>query len=504
MLGKALRPPPDKDKGLTDVEVRYRQRYVDLMTNERTRRIFDIRRKTIRAIRHHLEDRGFWEVEGPMLGSIQGGATARPFITHHNALDIDMYLRIALELHLKRLVVGGMERVFELGRVFRNEGIDVRHNPEFTMLEAYQAFGDYSDMMDLVEGMVVAAVTEALDGNFVVRVGDHSVDMSPPWPRISMADLIEEKLGVRLDPTMPVEEARQILDSLHIEWETSWGSGKLMKQVVDERIQHDIVNPIFCVDYPQEVSPLARVHRSKPGYVERFELMVAGFELCNAYSEQNDAAQQLAAFEVEARAKADGDPEAGDIDLDYVRALEYGLPCTGGLGIGIDRLVMLLSEADNIREVILFPTMRPEAGQGGPQGPRRPTGSQGLGRLEPPARPSSNEPAGFDRRHDHRPGGGEDAADAAGKTTPQKDHAANAGDTRRSGRFPAAGDAHPVLPLPAAAVRPTHRTGVVSGHRPAGDPPGRPQPAFPGHPDRSRQAASLADLHRAFRDRSGR
>ena len=314
-LGKALRPPPDKDKGLVDVEVRYRQRYVDLMTNERTRRIFEIRRRVIRAIRGHLDDRGFWEVEGPMLGSIQGGATARPFISHHNALDIDMYLRIALELHLKRLVVGGMERVFEIGRVFRNEGIDVRHNPEFTMLEAYQAFADYVDMMDLVEGMVVAAIRDALDGNFVVKVGDHTVDLTPPWPRITMSDLIEQKLGVRMDPTMPVEEARAILDGLHIEWENGWGSGKLMKQVVDEKIQHDIVDPIFCIDYPQEVSPLARVHRSRPGYVERFELMVAGFELCNAYSEQNDAKQQLAAFELEARAKAEGDPEAGDIDL---------------------------------------------------------------------------------------------------------------------------------------------------------------------------------------------
>jgi lysyl-tRNA synthetase class 2 len=391
LLGNALRPPPDKDKGLTDVEVRYRQRYVDLMTNERTRQIFDIRRRVIQAIRNHLEERGFWEVEGPILQSIQGGATARPFISHHNALDIDMYLRIALELHLKRLVVGGMERVFEIGRVFRNEGVDVRHNPEFTMLEAYQAFADYNDMMDLVEGMVTAAVGAALNGNFVVKVGDHSVDMSPPWPRVTMADLIEQRLGVRLDPTMPVEQARQILDAQHVEWEADWGSGKLMKQLVDEKIQHDIVDPIFCVDYPQEVSPLARVHRSKPGYVERFELMVAGFELCNAYSEQNDAQEQLVAFEAEARAKAEGDPEAGDIDLDYVRALEYGLPCTGGLGIGIDRLVMLLSGADNIREVILFPTMRPEAGTAGPSGPaggaRRGTG---IGRLDaPPSAPAA-------------------------------------------------------------------------------------------------------------------
>ncbi len=384
MLGKALRPPPDKDKGLTDVETRYRQRYVDLMTNESTRRIFDIRRRVISAIRRHLEEHGFWEVEGPILGSIQGGATARPFITHHNALDIDMYLRIALELHLKRLVVGGMERVFELSRVFRNEGIDVRHNPEFTMLEAYQAFADYNDMMDLVEGMVVAAVSDALDGDYVVKVGGREVDLAPPWPRVQMGDLIEQRLGVRLDPTMPVDEARRILDGLGVEWEESWGSGKLMKQVVDERIQHEIVEPIFVVDYPEEVSPLARVHRSNPGYVERFELMVAGFELCNAYSEQNDAEKQMAAFELEARAKAGGDPEAGDIDFDYVRALEYGLPCTGGLGIGIDRLVMLLSGAENIREVILFPTMRPEAGSPGPTRPHGAGGKFGLGRLEIP------------------------------------------------------------------------------------------------------------------------
>jgi lysyl-tRNA synthetase, class II len=383
VLGKALRPPPDKDKAFDDVEVRYRQRYVDLMVNESSRRIFDIRRRTIFAIRRYLDEHGYWEVEGPILGSIQGGATARPFITHHNALDIDLYLRIALELHLKRLVVGGMERVFELGRVFRNEGIDVRHNPEFTMLEAYQAFADYNEIMDLVEGMIGACMNEALDGNMVVQFGEQTIDLTPPWPRITLSDLIQQRLGVDLDPTMPVEAARKILDGLGVRWEDSWGSGKLMKQVVDDKIQHDIVNPIFVIDYPQEVSPLARVHRDRPGYVERFELMVAGFELCNAYSEQNDAAAQLAAFEAEARAKAQGDPEAGDIDLDYVRALEYGLPCTGGLGIGIDRLVMLLSGAQNIREVILFPTMRPEAGTG-PTGPGGPGGSgRGSRALEP-------------------------------------------------------------------------------------------------------------------------
>ncbi len=364
LLGKAIRPLPDKDKALTDVEVRFRQRYVDLMVNERTRRIFDIRRKAMSAIRAHLEERGFWEVEGPILQSIQGGATARPFITHHNAMNIEMYLRIALELHLKRLVVGGMERVFEIGRVFRNEGVDTRHNPEFTMLEAYQAFADYNDMMDLVEGMVVAAAHAALGDNLVVQFDGGPIDLTPPWPRLSMADLMAQHLGVQMDPLMPLDDARRILDEQRVPWENTWGAGRLMKELYDEKVQHSVRGPVFCVDYPQEVSPLARVHRTKPGYVERFELIVAGFELCNAYSEQNDPAAQLAAFEEEARAKAGGDPEAGDVDLDYVRALEYGMPCTGGLGIGIDRLIMLLAGVENIREVILFPTLRPEHGTG--------------------------------------------------------------------------------------------------------------------------------------------
>ncbi|AYG03758.1 lysine--tRNA ligase [Gryllotalpicola protaetiae] len=377
LLGRAARRPPDKDKAFDDIEARSRRRYVDLMVNERTRETFRIRRAVIDSIRDGLRARGFWEVEGPMLQSIQGGATARPFITHHNALDLDLYLRIALELHLKRLIVGGMERVFELSRVFRNEGIDVRHNPEFTMLEAYQAFADYGDMMELVESLVVSAARAALGDHLVVTVGDRRIDLAPPWPRITLDELIRTRLGVSMDPTMPVDEARAILDGLGVEWEPGWGSGKLMKQVVDERIQHEIIEPVFCVDYPEEVSPLARLHRSRPGYVERFELMVAGFELCNAYSEQNDPVAQLAAFEAEARAKAQGDPEAGDIDEDYVQALEYGLPATGGLGIGIDRLVMLLSGAGNIREVVLFPTLRPIGG-GRSLGAGHPLG---LGRL---------------------------------------------------------------------------------------------------------------------------
>ena len=333
LLGKALREPPDKHRGLADVETRYRQRYVDLEVNERTREIFRIRHTAVRAIRRHLEDQGFTEVEGPVLQSIQGGASARPFVTHHNALDMDLYLRIALELHLKRLIVGGMERVFEIGRVFRNEGIDTRHNPEFTMLEAYQAFADYHDMMDLVEGLVLAAARAALGEQLVVHYGGNAIDLAAtPWPRKRFADMIAETTGETMHPGMPVADARAVLDRLGLAWESGWGSGRLMKEVYDEKVQHSVVGPVFCIDYPREVSPLARVHRDDPDYVERFELIVAGFELCNAYSEQNDPVEQLAAFEAEARAKAGGDPEAGDVDLDYVRALEQGMPCTGGLG----------------------------------------------------------------------------------------------------------------------------------------------------------------------------
>ncbi|WP_433784967.1 lysine--tRNA ligase [Actinomycetospora sp. CA-101289] len=375
LLAKALRPPAGGHHGLADVETRYRQRYADLEVNERTREIFRIRHAAVRAIREHLAGEGFTEVEGPVLQSIQGGASARPFVTHHNALDLDMYLRIALELHLKRLIVGGMERVFELGRVFRNEGVDTRHNPEFTMLEAYQAFADYHDMMDLTEGMVVAAAHAALGDDLTVRYQGQEIDLRPPWPRQRFADMIAEKTGAVMHPDMPIAEARRVLDGLGIAWEQGWGAGRLMKEVYDEKVQHDVVGPVFCIDYPREVSPLARAHREDPAYSERFELIVAGFELCNAYSEQNDPVEQMAAFEEEAQAKRDGDPEAGDIDLDYVRALEYGMPPTGGLGIGIDRLVMLLASVDSIREVILFPTLRPEFAPppgGGPGGAHRP------------------------------------------------------------------------------------------------------------------------------------
>lgn len=361
LLSKALRPLPDKHKGLADVDTRFRQRYVDLVVNERTREIFRVRRDVIRGLRRHLEQQGFWEIEGPMLSTIQGGAIARPFTTHHNTLDVDLYLRIALELHLKRLIVGGMERVFELGRVFRNEGVDTTHNPEFTMLEAYQAYTDYHGMMDLTQALVQAATAEAQDGSLSVTLAGEALDLSGEWPRVTMADLIASEAGVQMDPAMDVAQARAILDDMGLPYEQRWGAGRLMFEVFDERVQRSVRGPLFCLDYPQEVSPLSRAHRTRPGYVERFELLIDGHAICNAYSEQNDPAQQLATFEAGAKAKREGDPEAGDVDLDYIRALEYGMPPTGGLGIGVDRLVMLIAGAESIREVILFPTLRPES-----------------------------------------------------------------------------------------------------------------------------------------------
>ncbi len=364
LLSKSIRPLPDKWHGLTDTDTRYRQRYVDLVMNENARRIAHVRIQTISRIRRYLEGQGFSEVEGPVLGSIQGGATAKPFITHHNALDIDLYLRIALELHLKRLIVGGLDRVFEIGRVFRNEGIDTTHNPEFTMLEAYQAFGDYHDMMDLTEGIIVDAAQGVLpDGK--VTYNDVELNLNPPFRRATMVELIKEELGVDINPAMPVDEARRVLDGLNVAYEADWGSGKLTNAVYDELLQYKIVQPTFVLDHPREVSPLARPHRDDPTLTERFELVIAGHELANAYSELNDPVDQLQRFEDEAKAKAHGDAEAGDVDLDYVRALEYGMPPTGGLGIGIDRLVMYLTGTPSIREVILFPTLRPEPGMGG-------------------------------------------------------------------------------------------------------------------------------------------
>jgi lysyl-tRNA synthetase class 2 len=360
LLAKALRPLPDKWHGLSDVDTRFRQRYVDLIVNDDARRVFEVRSAAVAAIRRELADLGFAEVETPVLSHELGGATARPFVTHHNALDVDLYLRIALELHLKRLVVGGFERVFEIGRVFRNEGVDTSHNPEFTMLEAYQAFADYHDMMELTERLIVAAARAARGGDTVIDIGGTTVDLAEPWPRVTMVELIREHLGVDVRPSMDVASARAVLDGLELGYRDEWGAGRLTHEVYDELVEPQLVRPTFVLDHPRETSPLARTHRDDPTLVERFEVVANGSELANAYSELNDPIDQRARFEIEARARAAGDAEAGTVDEDYLRALEYGLPPTGGLGIGIDRLTMLLAGVTSIREVIFFPTLRPE------------------------------------------------------------------------------------------------------------------------------------------------
>jgi lysyl-tRNA synthetase, class II len=359
LLSKSLRALPDIRHGVTDAETRYRRRYLDLILDEPSRRVFAIRSAVISATRKTLLDKGFNEVETPVLLDQAGGAAAKPFITHHNALDIDMTLRIALELNLKRLIVGGMNRVFEIGRVFRNEGVDTRHNPEFTLLEAYQAFGDYEDMMELTEAIVEACCIEAI-GTTVVTINGAEVDLKPPWRRATMAELIEENAGVKMHPSMPVSEARKIADERGVEYLDVWGSGKIMAEVYDDSSEHLLIEPTFVLDHPREVSPLARAHRDDPTLTERFELVVAGRELANAYSELNDPVDQAERFQKEADLQAGGDEEGEPVDNSYVEALEYGLPPTGGLGIGLDRLVMLISGAEAIRDVILFPTLRPE------------------------------------------------------------------------------------------------------------------------------------------------
>ncbi len=358
LLAAARRGFGDKWRGVTDVETRYRQRYVDLWANEGTRRALELRSRVVSLLRRWLEERGFVEVETPVLQSVPGGAAARPFVTHHNALDVDLYLRIATELHLKRLVVGGFERVFEVGRVFRNEGISPRHNPEFTMLELYQAYADYTDMMVLTEELVAYLATETR-GSARITYQGRELDLTPPWRRAGLSQLVEETAGLRVDVGMPVQELRQLARSVGVEPEESWGPGKLVLEVYEKTTEASLWGPVFVCDYPREVSPLARDHRSQPGLVERFEPIVAGRELGNAFSELVDPDQQRSRFEAQAGQRAAGDAEAMAMDEDFVRALEHGLPPTGGLGIGIDRLVMLLADVANIREVIAFPTLRP-------------------------------------------------------------------------------------------------------------------------------------------------
>ena len=359
LLAEARRGFGDKWKGITDTDLRYRQRYADLWANEDSRRVFQARSRIMSETRRFLEGRGFVEVETPLLHPIPGGALARPFITHHNALDLDIYLRIAPELYLKRLVVGGFERVFELGRVFRNEGLSPRHNPEFTMLELYQAYADYGDIMELTEELV-AHLARQVTGSTVITYGGREVDLTPPWTRASLTDLVEQHAGVRLDVRMPLDELRRIATDHGVDVDAAWGPGKLVLEIYEKTTEAALWGPVFVLDYPREVSPLARDHRELPGVVERFEPIVAGHELGNAFSELVDPDEQRRRFEDQARARAGGDDEAMAVDEDYLRALEYGLPPTGGLGIGMDRLVMLLTDTHSIRDVVLFPTLRPE------------------------------------------------------------------------------------------------------------------------------------------------
>ncbi|HEX6785599.1 MAG TPA: lysine--tRNA ligase [Acidimicrobiales bacterium] len=359
LLAKAVRPLPDKWKGLTDTDTRYRQRYADLIVNEEARRVFEVRHALVGSFRSTLASHGFVEVETPILHLEAGGAHARPFVTHHNTLDLDLHLRIALELHLKRLIVGGMERVFEIGRVFRNEGLSTRHNPEFTMLELYQAFGDYHDVMAITEELIVTAARDAL-GTTVVQVGGEDVDLGQPWPRGRMVDLASAALGEEVHPSQPVERLRKLADAHDIAWLPHWGPGKLIEELFEATVEDGLRGPIFVTGHPVEISPLARADRDDPFLTERFELYVGGRELANGYSELNDPVEQRLRFEDEQRAKAAGDLGAGTVDEDYLRALEYGMPPTGGLGIGVDRVAMLLAGVTTIKEVILFPTLRPE------------------------------------------------------------------------------------------------------------------------------------------------
>jgi lysyl-tRNA synthetase, class II len=363
LLAKAIRPLPDKWHGLADPDIRYRQRYADLVVNAPARRVFEIRHAVLTSFRNTLHERGFVEVETPIFHVEPGGAHARPFVTHHNTLDLPLYLRVATELHLKRLIVGGLDRVFEIGRIFRNEGMDATHNPEFTMMESYQAFGDVADVIDLTEVLIRTAALDAL-GTTVVDIAGDPVDLAEPWPRVRMSDAVSEAVDAKVHPSTPVADVRAIAERHGVRCEPSWGSGKLIEELFEKLCEGRIGRPTFVTGHPVEVSPLARVDPSDPHVSDRFELMINGSEYANGYSELNDPMEQRQRFEQEQAAREAGDLERGTVDEDYLRALEYGMPPTAGLGVGIDRLVMLLAGVHNIKDVILFPTLRPEPEEG--------------------------------------------------------------------------------------------------------------------------------------------
>lgn len=360
LLSKSLLPLPEKFHGLTNTDLRYRQRYVDLIVNPEVRDVFVKRSLIIRELRTFLDSKGYLEVETPVLHNIAGGAAARPFITHHNSLNIDMYLRIALELHLKRLIVGGFDKVYEIGRVFRNEGMDTKHNPEFTMLEFYQAYSNYEDAMNLTEEMLRYVAQKVL-GTTTVVYGDQEIDLGKPFARISMVEAVKKYTGVDFDAIQTLEEARAAAKEHHIQYEERHLKGDILNLFFDEFVEDKLIQPTFLTGHPVEISPLSKRDAAHPGYTERFELFITGREFANAFSELNDPIDQKARFEHQLELKAQGDEEATDMDNDFITALEYGLPPTGGFGMGVDRLVMLLTNQPSIRDVLLFPTMKPTA-----------------------------------------------------------------------------------------------------------------------------------------------
>jgi lysyl-tRNA synthetase class 2 len=359
LLGKSLLPLPEKYHGLTDIETRYRQRYLDLIMNPESRDTLVKRSLIVAEIRRLLSGKGFLEVETPMLQTIAGGASAKPFTTHHNTLDIDMYLRIAPELFLKRLIVGGIsEKVFELNRNFRNEGISPKHNPEFTMMELYQAYADYNDMMDLTEEIITHAAQTVL-GTTVIQYQGQEINLKGPWPRKSMIDCVKEATGVDFNTILTDADARAAAQQLNVEVEEYETWGAVLEQIFEVKIEHKLIQPVHIIDYPREISPLAKEHRSNPRLVERFETRINGWEVANAFSELSDPLDQRQRFEAQMTQREHGDDEAHQMDEDYLTALEYGMPPCGGLGIGIDRIIMLLTDSPNIRDVIAFPTLKP-------------------------------------------------------------------------------------------------------------------------------------------------
>ncbi len=358
LLTKSLRPLPEKFHGLKDTELRYRQRYVDLIMNPEVKETFLLRTKIIKEIRRILDSKGYTEVDTPILNTIAGGAAARPFITHHNTLDMDMYLRIANELYLKRLIVGGFDKVYEMGRMFRNEGISIKHNPEFTNIELYSAYEDYHDMMDITEE-IISTVAQNVLGTTKITYQGTPIDLTPGWKRITMIDSIKEVTGIDFNTINTDEEAREVLEKLGIEFESTITRGEAINLVFEEKVEETLIQPTFIYDYPIEVCPLTKKKPSDPRLTERFEIFIGGREYGNAYSELNDPIDQYERFLDQVRQKNAGNEEANDMDEDFVQALEYGMPPTGGLGIGVDRLIMLLTDSASIRDVLLFPTMKP-------------------------------------------------------------------------------------------------------------------------------------------------